>query len=80
MAEGNSGGRPDMKYVDHQKLTYVVTLFTYCIIPQLLYYHGELILGSIAIAYIIMTMLDIVFSMNIAGDDECSRARCNYYV
>ena len=23
-----------------------------------------------------MTMHDIVFSMNIAGDDECSRARC----
>ena len=23
-----------------------------------------------------MTMYDIVFKMNIAGDDECSRARC----
>ena len=33
-------------------------------------------LGSITIAYKIMTMHDIVFSMNIAGDDECSRARC----
>ena len=40
------------------------------------YYYDALILGSITIAYIIMTMHDIVFSMNIAGDDECSRTRC----
>ena len=51
-------------------------MFAYCTLPQLLYYYYALILGSITIAFIIMTMHDIVFSMNIAGDDECSRARC----
>ena len=40
------------------------------------YYYGAFVLGSITIAYIIMTMHDIVFSMNIPGGDECSGARC----
>ena len=44
-------------------------MFAYCTIPQLLYYYDALLLGSITIAYIIMTMHDIVFSMNIAGGD-----------
>ena len=44
-------------------------VFAYCTIPQLLYYNDALILGSITIAYIIMTMHDIVFSINIAGGD-----------
>ena len=75
MAEWNSGGLPDMKYVERQKLTYVdykcsrtVQYFSYK------YYYDALVLGSITIAY--MTMHDIVFSMSIAGSDECSRARC----
>ena len=44
-------------------------MFAYCTIPQLIYYYDALILGSITIAYIIMTMHDIVFSINIAGGD-----------
>ena len=44
-------------------------MFAYCTIPQLLYYYDALILGSITIAYIIMTMHEIVFSINIAGGD-----------
>ena len=59
-----------MKYLERQKLTYVDYKCS-CIvhtIPQLLcYYYYAGILDSITIAYIIMTMHDIVFSMNIAG-------------
>ena len=51
-------------------------MFAYCTIPQLIYYYDALILGSITITYIIMTMHDIVFSMNIADDDACGRANC----
>ena len=40
-----------------------------CKLPQLLYYYDALSLGSITIAYIIMTMHDIVCSINIAGGD-----------
>ena len=61
-----------MKYFERQKLTYVdynLQLFAYCTIPQLLYYYDALSLGSITIAYIMMTMHDIVFSINIAGGD-----------
>ena len=63
-----------MKYVECQKLNYVeynLQVFAYCTIPQLLYNYDAFILGSITIAYIglIMTMHDIVFSMNIAGGD-----------
>ncbi len=46
-----------------------VQVFAYCTIPQLLYYYDAFILGSKTIAYIIMTMHDIVFSINIAGCD-----------
>ena len=50
----------------------------YYTIPQLLYYYDALILRSMTMAYIIMIKHDIVFvfSMNIAGDDECSRVKC----
>ena len=57
-----------MKYVTRQKLTYVE--YFVCVlhnIPQLLY--DALILRSITIAYMSMTMHDIVFSMNITGGD-----------
>ena len=69
MAERYSGSRPDMKYFERQKLTYVdykcsPTVGT---IRQLLYYYDAFILGSITIAY--MTIHDIVFSINIAGGD-----------
>ncbi len=54
-----------MKNFERQKLTYVLDynlqVFAYCTIPQLLYYYYALILGSITIAYIMMTMHDIVF-------------------
>ena len=67
-AERYSGSRPDMKYFERQKLTYV----DYKCSPTVpyvscLYYYDALILGSITIAY--MTMHDIVFSINIAGGD-----------
>ena len=38
--------------------------------------YNAFVLGSMTIAYIIMQNHDIVFSMNIVGGDECSRARC----
>ena len=59
-----------MKYFERQKLTYVDYKCSRTVkvtIPQLLYYYEAIILGSITIAYIIMTMHDIVFSINIAG-------------
>ena len=68
-----------MKNVKRQKLTYVDYKYSRTVpgaIHQLLYYYDALILGSITIAYIIMTMHGIVFNMNIAGGDECSHARC----
>ncbi len=40
--ERYSGGRPEMKYFERQKLTYVdynLQVFAYCTIPQLLYYY-----------------------------------------
>ena len=43
---------------------------------ELLYYYDAFIIGSITIAYTIMAMHDIMFSMNIAGGDDYSRARC----
>ena len=64
MAERYSGSRPDMKYFERQKLTYVDYK---CSPTVLLYYYDALILGSITIAY--MTMHGIVFSINIAGGD-----------
>ncbi len=57
---------PNMKYVKRQKLTYVEYFVRILYnIPQLLY--DAFMLRSITIAYIIMTMHDIVFSMNVAG-------------
>ena len=57
-----------MKYAKRQKLTCVEyfgrVLYN---IPQLLY--DALILHSITVAYRIMTMHDIVFSMNVTGGD-----------
>ena len=72
MTERYSGGRPEMKYFERQKLTYVdynLQVFAYCTIPQLLYYYDALILGLINIAYLMMTLPDIVFSINIGGGD-----------
>ena len=58
-----------MKYFERQKLTYVDYYKCSPTIRQLIYYYDALMLGSITIAYIIMTMHDIVFSINIAGGD-----------
>ena len=63
-----------MKYVELQKLTYVDYKCSRTVGLQYLsckYYNDAFVLGSITIAYILMTMHDI---MNIAGGDECSRA------
>ena len=65
MAERYSGGRPDMKYVERKKLTYV----DYKCSRTVQYLGRYISIGSKTIAYIIMTMHDIVFSINIAGGD-----------
>ena len=65
VAEWNPGaGRPDMKYVERQKLNYVeykLQGFAYCM------YNTSALL--ISMHGLIMAMHDIVFSMNIAGGD-----------
>ena len=59
-------------------------MFAHCnkvTILQLLYYYDALIVGSITIAYIIMTMhiYGIVFSMNIAGGTGGDRVPVSWF-